>query len=105
MHLDGVHLWGARSLYTARDWRVLRQRSVVFDQGTWRLLVAWSGTLSSSIVGGKLQRPTETNMIWLDFEASGRTLDEFYPAMRKFNLIVMEHPFMNWLSCLSQPDY
>lgn len=46
-------------------------------------------------LGGKLQRPTETNMVWLDFDASGLTRDDFYPMMRKFNLIAMEHPLMN----------
>lgn len=46
-------------------------------------------------LGGKLQRPTETNMVWLDFEASGVTRDDFYPLMRKHELKVMEHPFMN----------
>ncbi|KAI9044321.1 threonine aldolase family protein [Aspergillus affinis] len=46
-------------------------------------------------LGGKLQRPTETNMVWLDFETSGVTRDDFYPLMRQENLKVIEHPFMN----------
>lgn len=41
-------------------------------------------------LGGKLQLPTETNMIWFDLEASGLTPDEFYPVARKFDLKVGE---------------
>ncbi|KAF5024650.1 hypothetical protein F66182_3272 [Fusarium sp. NRRL 66182] len=46
-------------------------------------------------LGGKLQRPTETNMVWFDLEASGLTRDDFYPLAREFDLKFMEHPLMN----------
>ena len=41
-------------------------------------------------LGGKLQLPTETNMVWLDVEGSGLTPDEFYPVARNFGLKVMD---------------
>ncbi|KAF2469220.1 l-allo-threonine aldolase [Lindgomyces ingoldianus] len=41
-------------------------------------------------LGGKLLIPTETNMIWLDLEASGLTPEEFYPVATKFHLKVGE---------------
>ena len=37
-------------------------------------------------LGGKLQLPTETNMVWLDVEASGLTSDEFYPLAQTFGM-------------------
>lgn len=37
-------------------------------------------------LGGKLQIPTETNMIFFDLEASGLNQNEFYPLASKFNL-------------------
>ena len=37
-------------------------------------------------LGGKLQIPTETNMIFFDLEASGLTRNEFYPLASTFNL-------------------
>lgn len=46
-------------------------------------------------LGGMLQRPTETNMVWLDLEASGLTRDNFYPLARGYDLKFMEHPLMN----------
>ncbi|KAK2624055.1 hypothetical protein QTJ16_006689 [Diplocarpon rosae] len=39
-------------------------------------------------LGGKLQLPTETNMIWFDLEASGLTPEEFYPVARRFKIKV-----------------
>lgn len=41
-------------------------------------------------LGGKLQMPTETNMVWFDFEASGLTPDDFYPVAPKFDLKVTD---------------
>ena len=41
-------------------------------------------------LGGKLQLPTETNMVWLDIEASGLTPDEFYPMAQEFGMKVGE---------------
>jgi threonine aldolase len=39
-------------------------------------------------LGGKLQVPTETNMLWLDLPASGVDRDEFYALGRQLNLKV-----------------
>ncbi|CAG7962137.1 unnamed protein product [Penicillium salamii] len=39
-------------------------------------------------LGGKLQVPTETNMLWLDLPASGVNRDEFYALGRQLNLKV-----------------
>ncbi|KZF26939.1 l-allo-threonine aldolase [Xylona heveae TC161] len=44
-------------------------------------------------LGGKLQYPTETNMVWLDLEASGLSPDEFYLMARKFDLKIGEPIF------------
>jgi threonine aldolase len=41
-------------------------------------------------LGGKLQLPTETNLIWLDIEASGLTPEDFYPLASKFDVKVGE---------------
>ncbi|KAI6717259.1 threonine aldolase [Diplocarpon mali] len=37
-------------------------------------------------LGGKLQLPTETNMIWFDLAASGLTPEEFYPVANRFKI-------------------
>lgn len=37
-------------------------------------------------LGGKLQSPTETNMVWLDLEASGLTPDYFFTKAREFGI-------------------
>ncbi|KAI0533819.1 l-allo-threonine aldolase [Xylaria digitata] len=37
-------------------------------------------------LGGKLSIPTETNIVWLDLEASGVGYDDFYPLASKYNL-------------------
>jgi len=41
-------------------------------------------------LGGKLQLPTETNLLWLDLEASGVTLGVFNDMAAKFNVKVGE---------------
>lgn len=41
-------------------------------------------------LGGKLQLPTETNIIWIDLEASGLKPAEFYPMAKKFDLKIGE---------------
>lgn len=41
-------------------------------------------------LGGKLQLPTETNMIWLDLEASGLDQEKFYAAADRFNIKIGE---------------
>ncbi|KAF7179646.1 hypothetical protein CNMCM7691_008695 [Aspergillus felis] len=37
-------------------------------------------------LGGKLAVPTETNIVWLDLEASGPTYEDFYPVAKDFDL-------------------
>ncbi|KAF7156307.1 hypothetical protein CNMCM5623_009700 [Aspergillus felis] len=37
-------------------------------------------------LGGKLAVPTETNIVWLDLEASGLTYEDFYPVAKDFDL-------------------
>lgn len=37
-------------------------------------------------LGGKLSMPTETNIVWLDLEASGLKYEDFYPVALKFDL-------------------
>ncbi|KAH7111223.1 l-allo-threonine aldolase [Dactylonectria macrodidyma] len=37
-------------------------------------------------LGGKLSTPTETNIVWLDLEASGLGYDDFYPLGAKYDL-------------------
>ncbi|KZF18811.1 l-allo-threonine aldolase [Xylona heveae TC161] len=46
-------------------------------------------------LGGKLQRPTETNMVWFDLEASGLMREQFYPLARTFDVKLFEHPLVN----------
>ena len=41
-------------------------------------------------LGGKLQLPTETNMVWLDLKGSGLTAEEFYPMAEKFDIKMMD---------------
>lgn len=41
-------------------------------------------------LGGKLLRPAETNLVWLDLEGSGLALDEYNDAARRFDLKVGE---------------
>ncbi|KAF2176509.1 l-allo-threonine aldolase [Zopfia rhizophila CBS 207.26] len=38
------------------------------------------------VLGGKLQAATETNMVWLDLEASGLEAEEFYAMAKRFDL-------------------
>ncbi|KAE8146892.1 l-allo-threonine aldolase [Aspergillus avenaceus] len=48
-------------------------------------------------LGGKLQLPTETNMVWLDLPASGVERDEFYALGRQLNLKVSNSLFVGRL--------